>query len=63
MNYLVVLQRTEYQRAEILVEAENEEEAEEVAVEEVESDDYECINADEAVLSVKEVKENAPDNE
>lgn len=54
-SYKVTIQRVEYHRAEIEVEAESVEEAKELALDDVSIDDYECTNAEETVESVKPV--------
>lgn len=53
-TYIVDIFRVEYYLAKIEVEAENEEEAKQIAQEEAGTDEYELVNADEDVLSVKE---------
>lgn len=54
--YIVEINRVEYYLAKIEVEAENEEKAIEIAQTEAGTDEYELVNADENVLSVKEKK-------
>jgi hypothetical protein len=56
MKYEVTIQRVEYKEATIIVEAEDEEEAEEVAIEEVADNDYELCNANEDVTKVDELE-------
>lgn len=51
-KFKVRITRTEYQRTEITVEAESMEDAEQVANDEVTSDDFETYNADQSIESV-----------
>lgn len=53
-TYIVEINRVEYYLGKIEVEAENEEEAKETALEEAGTDEYEMVNAEEDVLSVTE---------
>lgn len=54
-RYRVVINRVEYHRAEIEVEADDEDRAEEEALDEVGTDDYECVSAEEDVASVTDL--------
>jgi hypothetical protein len=57
-TFHVVIERVEYLRALILVDADTEEEAREIAPEMADRDDYDCVNAEERVVSVTEADPN-----
>ena len=60
-KYRCVVSRVEYQRAEVEVEADNEEDAEQLACEQAE--DYECVNADESVIEIERLDGGEGDDE